>query len=138
MNRQDLQQLSRLRTRDAKALLVAGNYAGAYYITGYSVECAIKAAIAKQTQRYDFPNKQIAQDSWSHDLKQLLQTAGLWSAFQAATKANQNLALNWAVAKDWSEASRYVLTTSKQQSIDLYSACTARTHGVLSWLKNYW
>jgi HEPN domain-containing protein len=138
MNRQDLQQLSRLRARDAKALLVAGNYAGAYYIAGYSVECAIKAAIAKQTQRHDFPNKRVAQDSWSHDLKQLLQTAGLWSTIEAATKANQDLALNWAVAKDWSEASRYVLTTSQQQAIDLYSACTARTHGLLSWLKNYW
>ena len=138
MNRQELQQLSRLRARDAKAILTAGNFAGAYYIAGYSIECAIKAAIAKQTKRHDFPNKRIAQDSVSHDLKQLLQTAGLWATFEAATRANPDLALNWAVAKDWSEGSRYILTTSQQQATDLYSACTAKTHGLLSWLKTFW
>ena len=106
MNRQDFQHLSRLRAQDAKALLRAGNFSGAYYIACYSVECAIKAAIAKQTQRHDFPNKRLAQDSWSHDLKQLLQTAGVWSKLEKDMKANQNLALNWAVVKDWSEGSR--------------------------------
>jgi hypothetical protein len=138
MNRLDLQRLSGLRTRDAKALLAAGNHAGAYYMVGYSVECAIKAAIAKQTQRHDFPNKRVAQDSWTHDFKQLMQTAGLWSSFEAATRTNPNLAINWAVAKDWSEASRYILNISQQQATDLYSACTAKTHGLLSWLKTYW
>lgn len=138
MNRLDLQQLSRIRARDAKALLATGNYAGAYYLAGYAVECAVKAAIAKHTQRHDFPNKRIAQESWSHDLRQLLQTAGLWATLEAAAKTNQSLALNWAVAKDWSEESRYILTTSQQQAIDLYSACTAKTHGLLSWLKTYW
>lgn len=138
MNRLDLQKLSRLRARDAKALLAAGNYAGAYYLAGYAVECAIKAAIARKTKRHDFPDKRLAQDSWSHDLKKLLETAGLWAKFSSATDANQNLSLNWAVAKDWSEASRYVLTTSPQQAQDLYSACTARTHGLLTWLKTYW
>jgi HEPN domain-containing protein len=138
MNRQDLQQLSRLRARDAKALLAAGNYAGAYYMTGYSIECAIKAAIAKQTQRHEFPNKRLAQDSWTHDLKQLLQTAGLWAAFETAKRTNPNLDLNWAVAKDWTEGSRYILTTSQKQATDLYSACTAKRHGLLSWLRTYW
>lgn len=38
VNRQELQQLSRVRARDAKALLDAGNYAGAYYMAGYSLE----------------------------------------------------------------------------------------------------
>jgi hypothetical protein len=118
--------------------LNAANYAGAYCIAGYSVDCAIKAAIAKRTQRHDFPNKRVAQDSWSHDLKQLLQTAGLWSTFDAATRTSPNLALNWAVVKDWSEGSRYVLTTSQQQAMDLYSECTAKTHGLLSWLKTCW
>ncbi len=49
-----------------------------------------------------------------------------------------SLGLNWAVAKDWNEGSRYILSTSEAQARDLYSACTARTHGLLSWLKNYW
>lgn len=138
MNRQDLQRLSQLRSREAKMLLDQGSYAGSYYLMGYAVECAVKAAIAKQTRRYDFPNKRLANDSFSHDLKSLLQTAGLWPTFDVAMRANPPLGLNWAVAKDWSEGSRYILSTSEAQARDLYSACTARTHGLLSWIKNYW
>ena len=48
------------------------------------------------------------------------------------------LGLNWAVVKDWNEGSRYILSTSESQARDLYSACTARTHGLLAWLTNYW
>ena len=107
-------------------------------MAGYSVECAIKAASAKQTRRHDFPNKQLAQDSWTHDLKKLLQIASLWPKFDLAMKENSNLELNWAVAKEWKESSRYVLSTSQNQAADLYSAYTARIHGILSWLKTYW
>ena len=101
-------------------------------------ECAVKAAIAKQTRRYDFPDKQLANQSFTHDLKSLLQTAGLWPMFESAMRTHPPLGLNWAVAKDWNEGSRYILSTSEAQTRDLYSACTARTHGLLSWLKNYW
>ena len=105
---------------------------------GYAVECALKAAIAKQTRCYDFPDKRLANDSFTHDLKSLLQTAELWPKFEGAMRANPPLGNNWAVVKDWNEKSRYILTTSEAQARDLYSACTARTHGLLSWLKNYW
>lgn len=138
MNRNKLQQLSRLRVRDAKALLNAGGYAGAYYLAGYSVECAIKAAIAKETRRHDFPNKTLAQNSWTHDLKKLLQTANLWRQLEIDMEKNPELGLNWAVTKEWTEESRYALGTSHKQAADLYLACTARTHGILSWLKTYW
>ena len=138
MNRQDLQRLSRIRSREARVLLDEGSFAGSYYLMGYSIECAVKAAIAKQTKRYDFPNKRLANDSFTHDLKSLLQTAGLWSTLEAAMKSSPPLGLNWSVVKDWNEGSRYILTTSELQARDLYSACTARTHGLLAWLKNYW
>ena len=138
MNRQDLQRLSRLRSREAKALLDRGSYAGSYYLMGYAVECAVKAAIAKKTRRHDFPDKPLANKSFTHDLKSLLQTAGLWPTFDGALRVNPSLELNWAVVKDWNEDSRYILSTSEAQARDLYSACTARTHGLLSWLKNYW
>src|SRR5262249_10273775 len=55
MTRADLQQLSRLRRREARVLLDAGHSAGAYYLVGYAVECALKACIARSTRRYDFP-----------------------------------------------------------------------------------
>lgn len=138
MNRQDLQVISRTRVRDAKVLLDNGNYSGSYYLMGYSVECAIKAAIAKQVNRHDFPNKNLANDSWKHDLRALLQTAGLWATFDGTIRQNVALNDNWAVIKDWNETDRYVVQVSEAQAKDLYSACTARKHGMLSWLKNYW
>ena len=64
---------------------------------GYAIECAIKAAIAKQTKRYDFPNKRLAMDSYTHDLKSLIQTAGLWTSFEGAMHSSPPLGLNWAV-----------------------------------------
>lgn len=138
MNRQDLQQLSRTRAREAKVLLDGGSFPGSYYLMGYAVECAIKSAIAKQTRRYDFPNKRLASDSYKHDLKSLMQTAGLWAEFDASIQSNTSLSDNWAVVKDWSETSRYIVTVSEVQAKDLYAACTARTHGLLAWLKKYW
>ena len=54
MNRNDFQKISRLRVKEAKALLDSGYPVGAYYLMGYAVECALKACIAKQTKRYDF------------------------------------------------------------------------------------
>jgi hypothetical protein len=68
MNRTDLQKLSRMRVKEAKALLDAGQSCGAYYLTGYAVECALKACIAKQVRRNDFPDKRTVTESYTHDL----------------------------------------------------------------------
>ena len=138
MNRQEFQVLSRLRSREARMLLDRGGFSGSYYLMGYAVERAIKAAIAKQTKRYDFPDRRLVNDSYTHDLKLLLQTASLWSTFETATKTSRSLLLNWLVVKDWNERSRYILSIPEAKARDLYSACTTRTHGMLPWLKNYW
>ena len=34
----------------------------AYYMIGYCVECALKACIAKQIRRFDFPDKKLVLD----------------------------------------------------------------------------
>ena len=47
MDRRDLQALSKARLIEAKALLKLGLTDGACYLAGYTVECAIKACIAK-------------------------------------------------------------------------------------------
>ncbi len=91
MNRLDLQRLSLIRTREAKALFDCQRFAGSYYLMGYAVECAIKAAIAKQTRRHDFPNKKLALDSWQRDLQLLLRTAGLWTQLENDVRSNRFL-----------------------------------------------
>ena len=47
MTREDYRQLSDLHVQHGKALLDGGFYSGTWYISGYAVECGLKACIAK-------------------------------------------------------------------------------------------
>ena len=98
----------------------------------------MKACIAKQTNRHDFPNKTVAQKSYVHNLEQLLKVAGLEPTLRQDMAANTTLELNWTVVKDWKETSRYTANITKNAAKDLYSACTSRTNGVLKWIRGYW
>jgi hypothetical protein len=138
VNRIVFQQLTGLRIREARTLLLAGHFAGAYYVAGYAVECGLKACIARNVRRYDFPNKKLASDVFTHDLENLVRGAGLWPVLIADLAANANLQVNWAVVKDWSVESRYQAGTTVALARDMYSACTARQHGVLRWIRQRW
>ncbi|MCH7875676.1 MAG: DNA-binding protein [Gemmatimonadetes bacterium] len=138
MNRQELQNISRARRREGAALLKAGHHAGAYYLVGYAVECALKACIAKQTRRHDFPDKHLANKVYTHNLEQLVRVAGLEQDLKNEMVSNPTFALNWTIVKDWTVDSRYVLSASKSVARDLYSACTSRKYGVLAWIRNRW
>lgn len=126
-----------MRRREARVLLNAKLFAGAYYLTGYSVECALKACIARGTTRYSFPDKERTNDSYTHDLTKLLRTAGLQTAFDQAADARPALAKNWATVKDWKETSRYDATIDLKKARDLYRAAMGR-NGVLAWLRQNW
>ncbi len=45
MDRADFQRLALDHIADAKALLAARRWGGAYYLAGYAVECGLKACI---------------------------------------------------------------------------------------------
>jgi hypothetical protein len=134
MNRSDLHQLTEARVRESQALLAAGEAAGAYYVAGYAVECALKACIAKQTQQYDFPEKRLVNASHTHNLSELLGLAGLRPALDGA---DAGVRANWAIAKDWSEQSRYELRTLTEAQ-DLFDALSDPSDGVLTWLRRHW
>jgi hypothetical protein len=138
MNRSDLQSLSRLRLQEARVLLANDCFEGAYYLAGYAVECALKACIAKQVNRYDFPDRKLANDSYSHNIEQLLGVSGLKPNHDAEIKSNPDFAVNWAIVKDWSEQDRYRTPIPEAKAKDLYSAITARRNGVIAWLKKWW
>lgn len=137
MHRLDFQRLSKLRVQEARALLAAGCFQGAYYLVGYSVECALKSCVAKQVRRHEFPDKKLAAEVHTHDLEKLIRVAGLTRPFDDARSANRALELNWAIVKDWSEEARYYDGISEKQARDLYSACAGR-NGVTPWIKKRW
>ena len=97
MNRADLQRLSNARIREAKVLLGAGEYSGAYYLSGYAVECALKACFAKHVRRYDFPDRDGAGKIFTHKLRELLKLAKLNDDFARAELENPRLASGWDV-----------------------------------------
>jgi HEPN domain-containing protein len=137
MNRNDLVDLAKIRLKEARVLLKNGNYDGAYYLCGYVVECGLKACIAKQTKKYDFPDKTTVKRSYNHDLTKLLGTAGLENPKKDERMRNLNLALNWTIVKDWRAGSRYEKHARKETE-DLYSAIVNRNDGVLKWIRQYW
>lgn len=143
MNRSDLQKLADVRLKEAKTLLDAGCYEGAYYLAGYAIECALKACIAKKTREHDFPDQRLVNESYKHDLVALQKTAGLEPEFLSEVKpnkreGNKSLENNWRVVAKWSETSRYDNPIAKNDAQDLYSAIIDGTNGVLQWLKKRW
>jgi HEPN domain len=134
--RREFQQLARMRLRDARALMRSGNLEAAYYLTGLAVECAVKACIAKNTRRYDFPPNQTAlRDIYSHDLVKLIGSAKLQTALDTDTRRNTSFNNSWDVVKDWNINSRYAV--SGLNARDLYRAVAGR-NGVMQWLRQRW
>lgn len=139
MNRAELQQLAEDRILDAAALLAAGRWSGAYYLTGYAVECGLKACILLHVQNTGaiFLDKKYAEKCWTHELETLLVLANLKPAFDRDTAANVVLSGNWGVAKDWTETSRYEQKTQAQAQA-MYDAVAAHPDGVLPWIRMRW
>lgn len=126
-----------MRVREAKVLLDAGCASGAYYLMGYSIECALKACVARRVRQHDFPDKKLANEVHTHDLEKLVKVAELGPAFLSDRRANPELEVNWAIVKDWTEVARYETGISEAQARDLYSDCVGR-NGVLPWIKKQW
>lgn len=137
LNRANLKVLSRIRLQEAKILLRERLFDGSYYLAGYSVECALKACIARNTKQFDFPDKNVVLSSHTHDLASLVKTAELEPDFKKQIRSSPTFARNWAVVKDWNEKSRY-RTTSRQKAHDLYLAISSPRHGVMRWIQKHW
>ena len=136
MNRLDLQNLALTRLEEVEVLLNNHKYSGAYYLSGYVIECALKACIAKQTQEFDFPDKKTVMDSYTHDLEKLIKVAKLDKELKSLLN-DPNFSLRWSMVKDWSEESRYQ-THNRQKALDIYSAITDPSNGVLQWLQQHY
>jgi HEPN domain-containing protein len=137
VDRKDLQALCRIRLREAQSLARGGHCDGAYYLAGYAVECALKACIAKETRRYEFPEKKKVDASYKHNLSELVKVAELDEARQAEERRDEAFRKNWLIVQSWSEESRY-RTNSQSEALNLVNAIADKNHGVLLWIKRHW
>ena len=142
LDRKSFQELASVRLSDARLLLAQGRFAAAFYLAGYVVECSLKAGIARGTEEFEFPDRKRVQESYSHDLEQLL---GLMTQIPRNEKRTpmefdtyKALGSNWAfVCTKWSASRRYEMATQKEAE-DLVAGITDPDHGVLQWLQKYW
>jgi HEPN domain-containing protein len=139
ITRKDLQQLSRLRLREAKALYDAHFYDGCVYLAGYSIELALKARICRLLRVKEYPPPgDIARAFRIHSLVHLKLLAGLTAEIDV--KKNKELFDNWSKAVEWDPEQRY----DKPGRYDATEAkvildgLTAKPNGVLTWLSKRW
>ena len=136
MNRKDFQELAALRLKEARILLRDNCWEGAYYLGGYVAECAFKACIAKQTARYEFPDKRRAAAVYTHNLAELAKLVGLDEGLDGAEQTYPELYANWTIVRNWWELSRYG-RPSQVEAENLLRALAEPKHGVLRWLKQH-
>jgi HEPN domain-containing protein len=137
MTRGDLQRLSNARIREAKILFDAGEHSGAYYLSGYAVECALKACFAKGVKRYEFPDKNVKK-IFIHNLTELVPFANLKDELLAARRASGRFAADWDVVCRWTEESRYSSVITKADAEVILNAISRKKNGVLPWIKRHW
>jgi HEPN domain-containing protein len=140
LNRRDFQKLAEVRLKDAKALLKARQFDGAYYIAGYAVECALKACICRKIKRYDFPPRDTQRTHYIHSLDGLLKAAGIAENLERDRQFDATLAEHWNVVKDWNQEQRYGLhgASGAKLAARLVAAIGDDHHGVLKCLSKYW
>ncbi len=126
--------MSAVRVREARALFQSRLYDGAYYLGGLAVENALKACIAKATERHQFPDRGRANRAYSHNLEGLLREAGLERHLTLAAPAVQAA---WALVKDWRVETRYEAGKSGKEADEFLRAVVGR-QGILPWLKPFW
>lgn len=136
MNRLEFQGLAIERLDDAKALVAAGRYSGAYYVAGYAVECALKACISKRTNQDDFP-PQTKNGYYTHEINALRKAAGLDGDFYREAKGDKEFEDYWSVVINWTAETRYE-QRDQTAAVDLLTAIEDPQHGVLQWLKKNW
>jgi hypothetical protein len=101
----DLRAIARARLRDAQVLLNGKRFDGAFYLSGYAVELALKARICRTLKWPDFPRSGREFEDFrslrTHSLEVLLKFSGV------AERVTARHAAEWAVVVRWDPEKRY-------------------------------
>jgi hypothetical protein len=119
---------------DARVLVDAQRFAGAYHAGGLALECMLKAKIAKSIQAEEFPDKKLAEKAWGHEPAVLLKLGDL-DRFMG--QADLQVQTNWATAKDWTIDSRYTSKVNPVTVAAFLDALDDPKDGILPWLRSH-
>jgi len=138
VNRDNFILLSNRYMESAEELYKAGKYEVAYYLAGYSVECLIKAVICTKIGPNEFPAKNADKTHYIHDIKKLVETAGLEKELEYDCKRNQGLEKSYMLLKDWDPKSlRYDSSRISEEIANNYFEAIKDKEGLVLWLNKY-
>jgi HEPN domain-containing protein len=132
-DRTSLQSLAELRLHEARVLLDGGHPSGAYYLSGYAIELALKAMIAKGFRAEEIPSRSLVDKVHTHDLSALLRLAGLEEELKSDVGPGIE---RWTLVAKWSEAVRYEIWTVEAAAAMLEAI--EGDQGVFRWLIDRW
>jgi hypothetical protein len=139
MTRNDLQELARLRLREAQTLYKADLFDGCVYLAGYAVELALKARICRLLRVKEYPSKgDLGKAFKVHNLDHLKVLAGLSNEIEMSR--NKDLFDNWSKAVEWNPEQRYDVPgkyAAGRAKVTL-DALTDKPNGVFTWLSKRW
>lgn len=130
MHRTDFKALAIIRLADAQALLKARRYAGASYLAGYVIECALKARIAKGFRRSGIPDFRAVDKIYTHGLERIVKIAHLENELSNELNNDPDFEFSWNTIKVWNETRRYETVRSQKEAIDMVAPVSEETHGV--------
>ena len=95
----DLRAIARARLRDAQVLLKAKRFDGAFYLSGYAVELALKARICRTLKWPEFPQSAREFEDFrslrTHNLEVLLKFSGVEERVTAKHAAEWSVVVRW-------------------------------------------
>ncbi len=144
-----LQKLAHQRLADAAVLVATDQPDTAFYLAGYAIECALKAAVCRTLDQDDFyqsdrTNKgnryvqdRVFREFKTHNYSDLLVLSGLSTKFERACLDDLQIDSAWSFIEQtrWSEQSRYELGT---KTIDIASAFTNAVELIVLWISKHW
>jgi HEPN domain-containing protein len=135
--RRQLQELARLRLREAKALYAADLYDGCVYLAGYAIELALKARICKLLKVNEYPTE-FGSSYKVHDLDRLRLLAGL--SREVDVNKNKERYDNWSTAVTWDPEQRYDAagTYDQRTAKSILDSIESKPNGVFPWLTRVW
>jgi hypothetical protein len=140
VDRAHWRKLAEERVVDAKLLLDGGQWAAAYYLAGYAIECGLKSCVLAYVEKNPdivFRERKYIEKCWTHDIGILVDAGDLGAVRLADANANPAFGVNWGLVQRWSETARYQFA-SEAEARRLYEAVTHNVNGVLPWIRTHW
>lgn len=106
--------------------------------SGYTIECALKAALCNRTDEYLSPEKGNYK---THNFDSLLTKANLKDEFRDEQRRSPRFKAYWSTVSKWNPELRYEILRGKSLEVESdrqVDAISDKKEGVKRWVENYW